>query len=144
MDSSWYFARFTSPRADTPTNADDIAYWMNVDQYIGGIEHAILHLLYSRFFARAMQICGHLSQSAVEPFNALFTQGMVTHAIYKRDGQDGRPVYYYPEQVDLREGKAFLIEDGSEVDIIASAKMSKSKNNVVDPLAIIDLSLIHI
>ena len=138
MDSSWYFARFTSPCADTPTNADDIAYWMNVDQYIGGIEHAILHLLYSRFFARAMQICGHLPQSAVEPFNALFTQGMVTHAIYKRDGQDGRPVYYYPEQVDLREGKAFLIEDGSEVGIIPSAKMSKSKNNVVDPLAIID------
>ena len=138
VDSSWYYARFTSPRADTPTNADDIAYWMNVDQYIGGIEHAILHLLYSRFFARAMQICGHLPQSAVEPFNALFTQGMVTHAIYKRDDQDGRPVYYYPEQVDLREGKAFLIEDGSEVDIIPSAKMSKSKNNVVDPLAIID------
>ena len=105
VDSSWYFARFTSPRADTPTNADDIAYWMNVDQYIGGIEHAILHLLYSRFFARAMQICGHLPQSAVEPFNALFTQGMVTHAIYKRDGQDGRPVYFYPEQVDLREGQ---------------------------------------
>ena len=138
VDSSWYFARFTSPRADTPTNADDIAYWMNADQYIGGIEHAILHLLYSRFFARAMQICGHLPQSAVEPFNALFTQGMVTHAIYKRDGQDGRPVYFYPEQVELREGKAFLIEDGSEVDIIPSAKMSKSKNNVVDPLAIID------
>ena len=138
VDSSWYFARFTSPRADTPTNADDIAYWMNADQYIGGIEHAILHLLYSRFFARAMQICGHLPQSAVEPFNALFTQGMVTHAIYKRDGQDGRAVYFYPEQVDLREGKAFLIEDGSEVDIIPSAKMSKSKNNVVDPLAIID------
>ena len=138
VDSSWYFARFTSPRADTPTNADDIAYWMNVDQYIGGIEHAILHLLYSRFFARAMQICGHLPQSAAEPFNALFTQGMVTHAIYKRDGRDGRPVYYYPEQVDLRDGKAFLIEDGSELDIIPSAKMSKSKNNVVDPLAIID------
>ena len=138
VDSSWYFARFTSPRADTPTNTDDIAYWMNVDQYIGGIEHAILHLLYSRFFARAMQICGHLPNSAVEPFNALFTQGMVTHAIYKRDGQDGRPVYYYPEQVELRDGKAFLIEDGSEVDIIPSAKMSKSKNNVVDPLAIID------
>jgi leucyl-tRNA synthetase len=138
VDSSWYFARFTSPRADTPTNADDIAYWMNVDQYIGGIEHAILHLLYSRFFARAMQVCGHLPQSAVEPFNALFTQGMVTHAIYKRDGQEGRPVYFYPEQVDLRDGKAFLIEDGSEVDIIPSAKMSKSKNNVVDPLAIIE------
>jgi leucyl-tRNA synthetase len=138
VDSSWYFARFTSPRADTPTHMDDVKYWMNVDQYIGGIEHAILHLLYSRFFARAMQICGHLPQSAVEPFNALFTQGMVTHAIYKRENDSGRPTYYYPEQVELRDGRAVLIEDGQEVDIVPSAKMSKSKNNVVDPVAIID------
>ena len=138
VDSSWYFARFTSPRADTPTNMDDVKYWMNVDQYIGGIEHAILHLLYSRFFARAMHICGHLPETAVEPFNALFTQGMVTHAIYKRDNDGGRPTYYYPEQVELRDGKAYLIEDGQEVDIVPSAKMSKSKNNVVDPVAIID------
>ena len=138
VDSSWYFARFTAPRADTPTNMDDVSYWMNVDQYIGGIEHAILHLLYSRFFARAMQITGHLPKTAIEPFNALFTQGMVTHAIYKRDGDNGRPVYYYPEQVELRDGKAFLIADGDEVDIVPSAKMSKSKNNVVDPVAIID------
>ena len=138
VDSSWYFARFTSPRADTPTNMDDVKYWMNVDQYIGGIEHAILHLLYSRFFARAMQICGHLPQTAVEPFNALFTQGMVTHAIYKRENDSGRPTYYYPEQVELRDGRAILIEDGQEVDIVPSAKMSKSKNNVVDPVAIID------
>ena len=138
VDSSWYFARFTSPRADTPTNMDDVKYWMNVDQYIGGIEHAILHLLYSRFFARAMQICGHLPQTAVEPFNALFTQGMVTHAIYKRENDSGRPTYYYPEQVELRDGRAVLIEDGQEVDIVPSAKMSKSKNNVVDPVAIID------
>ena len=138
VDSSWYFARFTSPRADTPTHMDDVKYWMNVDQYIGGIEHAILHLLYSRFFARAMQICGHLPQTAVEPFNALFTQGMVTHAIYKRENDSGRPTYYYPEQVELRDGRAVLIEDGQEVDIVPSAKMSKSKNNVVDPVAIID------
>jgi leucyl-tRNA synthetase len=138
VDSSWYFARFTSPRADTPTNMDDVKYWMNVDQYIGGIEHAILHLLYSRFFARAMQICGHLPQTAVEPFDALFTQGMVTHAIYKRENDSGRPTYYYPEQVELRDGRAVLIEDGQEVDIVPSAKMSKSKNNVVDPVAIID------
>jgi len=138
VDSSWYFARFTAPRADTPTNMDDVKYWMNVDQYIGGIEHAILHLLYSRFFARAMQICGHLPQTAVEPFNALFTQGMVTHAIYKRENDSGRPTYYYPEQVELRDGRAVLIEDGQEVDIVPSAKMSKSKNNVVDPVAIID------
>jgi leucyl-tRNA synthetase len=138
VDSSWYFARFTSPRADTPTHMDDVKYWMNVDQYIGGIEHAILHLLYSRFFARAMQICGHLPQTAVEPFNALFTQGMVTHAIYKRENDSGRPTYYYPEQVELRDGRAVLIEGGQEVDIVPSAKMSKSKNNVVDPVAIID------
>lgn len=138
VDSSWYYARFTSPHAETPTNMDDVKYWMNIDQYIGGIEHAILHLLYSRFFARAMQITGHLPESAVEPFNALFTQGMVTHAIYKRDNQDGRPTYFYPEEVGFRDGKAFLIADGSPIDIVPSAKMSKSKNNVVDPVAIID------
>ncbi|MFP7674192.1 leucine--tRNA ligase [Marivita sp. S0852] len=136
VDSSWYFARFTAPRAETPTNLEDAAYWMNVDQYIGGIEHAILHLLYSRFFARAMHITGHLPKTAIEPFDALFTQGMVTHAIYKTTGADGRPVYHYPEDVELRDGKAFL-KDGTEVQIIPSAKMSKSKNNVVDPVAII-------
>jgi leucyl-tRNA synthetase len=137
VDSSWYFARFTAPKATTPTDAADADYWMNVDQYIGGIEHAILHLLYSRFFARAMHLTGHLPETSKEPFDALFTQGMVTHAIYKRDGDNGRPVYYYPEQVELRDGKAFLKEDGAEVDVVPSAKMSKSKNNVVDPLAII-------
>jgi leucyl-tRNA synthetase len=136
VDSSWYFARFTAPRADTPTDMADADYWMNVDQYIGGIEHAILHLLYSRFFARAMHITGHLPERCKEPFNALFTQGMVTHAIYQTKGSDGRPVYHYPEDVELREGKGFL-KDGTEVEIIPSAKMSKSKNNVVDPVAII-------
>ena len=137
VDSSWYYARFTAPRADTPTNMADAEYWMNVDQYIGGIEHAILHLLYSRFFARAMNVTGHLPESAREPFDALFTQGMVTHAIYQSVGDNGRPVYHYPEDVDLRDGKAFLKDGGAEVEIIPSAKMSKSKNNVVDPLNII-------
>ncbi len=137
VDSSWYFARFTAPHAETPTDMAEAEYWMNVDQYIGGIEHAILHLLYSRFFARAMHITGHLPKSASEPFDALFTQGMVTHAIYKTTGSDGRPVYHYPEDVELREGKGFL-NDGTEVEIVPSAKMSKSKNNVVDPVAIIE------
>ncbi len=128
VDSSWYYARFTSPDATTPTNMEDAAYWMNVDQYIGGVEHAILHLLYSRFFARAMHMTGHLPKTAVEPFNALFTQGMVTHEIYQtRDAKD-RPVYHLPE--DVIDGK---LENGTEVEIIPSAKMSKSKKNVVDP-----------
>ncbi|WP_434289948.1 leucine--tRNA ligase [Celeribacter sp. SCSIO 80788] len=136
VDSSWYYARFTAPHATTPTVKEDAEYWMNVDQYIGGIEHAILHLLYSRFFARAMNETGHLPDSAREPFDALFTQGMVTHAIYKTQGADGRPKYHYPEEVELRDGKGFL-KDGTEVEIVPSAKMSKSKNNVVDPVEII-------
>ncbi|MBO9466900.1 leucine--tRNA ligase [Tropicibacter sp. R15_0] len=136
VDSSWYYARFTAPRAQTPTDLAEAEYWMNVDQYIGGIEHAILHLLYSRFFARAMNITGHLPEKSREPFNALFTQGMVTHAIYQTTGEDGRPVYHFPEDVELRDGKGFL-KDGTEVKIIPSAKMSKSKNNVVDPVEII-------
>ena len=138
VDSSWYFTRFTSPNSDKPTSKEDVSYWMNVDQYIGGVEHAILHLLYSRFFARAMQITGHLPETAKEPFDALFTQGMVTHAIYKSVGSDGRDLFHYPEEVEFQEGKAYLIKNGKEVDIIPSAKMSKSKNNVVDPVNIVD------
>ncbi|MEL6450513.1 MAG: leucine--tRNA ligase [Pseudomonadota bacterium] len=132
VDSSWYFARFTAPRAETPTDLDDASYWMNVDQYIGGIEHAILHLLYSRFFARAMRITGHLPQGCDEPFDALFTQGMVTHEIYQTRDAKGRPVYHLPE--DVTDGR---LADGTEVEVIPSAKMSKSKKNVVDPLGII-------
>ncbi|WP_412073297.1 leucine--tRNA ligase [Tritonibacter mobilis] len=140
VDSSWYFARFTAPRAETPTDLEAASYWMNVDQYIGGIEHAILHLLYSRFFARAMHICGHLPESAKEPFDALFTQGMVTHAIYEnaeRKDDNGRAIYHYPSEVEERDGGVFVKETGERIKVIPSAKMSKSKNNVVDPLAII-------
>ena len=137
VDSSWYFVRFTSPRSKEPTSTENASYWMNVDQYIGVVEHAILHLLYSRFFARAMEITGHLPKTAKEPFDALFTQGMVTHTIYKSIGTDGRDVFHYPEEVELREGRAYLIKDGKELDVVPSAKMSKSKNNVVDPVNIV-------
>ena len=133
VDSSWYYARFTSPGAATPTDRADADYWMNVDQYIGGIEHAILHLLYSRFFARAMVKTGHLPEAAKEPFDALFTQGMVTHEIYKTTDERGRPVYHLPE--DVTDGR---LADGTPVEIIPSAKMSKSKKNVVDPVNIVE------
>ncbi|MEM9844560.1 MAG: leucine--tRNA ligase [Pseudomonadota bacterium] len=137
VDSSWYYARFTAPRAETPTVAEDAAYWMNVDQYIGGIEHAILHLLYSRFFARAMHICGHLPETATEPFDALFTQGMVTHEIYMTRDENDRPVYHLPEDIHWTESGARLGADGPVVEVVPSAKMSKSKKNVVDPVNIV-------
>ena len=140
VDSSWYFARFTAPRALTPTEQKDINYWMNVDQYIGGVEHAILHLLYSRFFCRGMQITGHAADKNIsEPFDALFTQGMVTHAIYRTvSEEDGHSLYHYPEDVEVKDGKAFLKDSGLPVLTEPSAKMSKSKRNVVDPETIID------
>ncbi|MCC5989394.1 MAG: leucine--tRNA ligase [Pararhodobacter sp.] len=134
VDSSWYFARFTAPRATTPTDAAEAEYWMNVDQYIGGIEHAILHLLYSRFFARAMHKTGHLPAKCIEPFDALFTQGMVTHEIYMTRDARGRPVYHLPEEIE--DGKVKVT--GEAVRVIPSAKMSKSKKNVVDPVNIIE------
>ncbi len=137
VDSSWYYARFTSPHARTPTDPAEVDYWMNVDQYIGGIEHAILHLLYSRFFARAMHICGHLPKKAIEPFDALFTQGMVTHEIYMTRDENGRPVYHLPEEVEHVESGVRLKDTGEEVEVIPSAKMSKSKKNVVDPVSIV-------
>ncbi|MBW6505934.1 MAG: leucine--tRNA ligase [Rhodobacteraceae bacterium] len=152
VDSSWYYARFTAPHAATPTDLAEADYWMNVDQYIGGIEHAILHLLYSRFFARAMHKTGHLPAKAIEPFNALFTQGMVTHEIYKRrqkveltaytGGGDmveftSRPEYFLPEEVERRDGGVYVKDTDEPVSVIPSAKMSKSKKNVVDPVNII-------
>jgi leucyl-tRNA synthetase len=138
VDSSWYFARFTSPRASTPTDAADADYWMNVDQYIGGIEHAILHLLYSRFFARAMHRTGHLPAKCAEPFEALFTQGMVVHETYRTAG--GR--WLTPDEVTLSDGGAHrtAVETatGNAVEIGPTIKMSKSKRNTVDPEQIIE------
>jgi leucyl-tRNA synthetase len=193
MDSSWYYARFTAPHAATPTDAAEADYWMNVDQYIGGIEHAILHLLYSRFFARAMVKTGHLPAKAIEPFNALFTQGMVTHEIYSggtvsslpqlRTELDGtitnyrggtRQKFYLPEEVirfefegqakallrtcvseagidvsnssaldrlwlqELKKEYSHIGQEIGALSVIPSAKMSKSKKNVVDPMNIIE------
>ena len=91
VDSSWYYARFTAPNAATPTDMDEASYWMNVDQYIGGVEHAILHLLYSRFFMRALKAILKLK----EPFDGLFTQGMVTHETYKNKKGE----WLFPEEV---------------------------------------------
>ncbi|MEM7744345.1 MAG: leucine--tRNA ligase [Pseudomonadota bacterium] len=137
VDSSWYFARFCSPKSDSPVDHADVAYWMNVDQYIGGVEHAILHLLYSRFFCRAMAGTQHLPRSAIEPFNALFTQGMVTHETYALQGETN--AWLQPDEVEHREDGS-LVERATGKPCTAgpSIKMSKSKRNVVDPEAIID------
>jgi leucyl-tRNA synthetase len=132
VDSSWYFARFCSPEADAPVVRAAADHWLPVDQYIGGIEHAILHLLYSRFFTRAMQRLGYLGVD--EPFAGLFTQGMVTHETYK--GEDGR--WLYPEEVDKHaEGRGVHRDTGEAVTVGRVEKMSKSKRNTVDPDAII-------
>jgi leucyl-tRNA synthetase len=130
-DSSWYFARFTDPASDTPVNKKAADYWLPVDQYIGGIEHAILHLLYARFFTRAMNKVGLVS--VAEPFAGLFTQGMVCHETYK----DALGNWVSPDAVEKRDGKAFLRDSGLEVEIGASEKMSKSKKNVIAPETII-------
>ncbi len=130
VDSSWYFARFTAPWENNPTNVAAANHWLPVDQYIGGIEHAILHLLYSRFFARAMKITGHVNFE--EPFKGLFTQGMVVHETYKSEAG-----WVEPAKVRIEgEGatrRATLMETGESLTIGSIEKMSKSKKNVVDP-----------
>jgi leucyl-tRNA synthetase len=131
VDSSWYFARFTSPRSLEPVNKNAVGYWMPVDQYIGGVEHAILHLLYARFFARAMHKTGYTKLD--EPFKGLFTQGMVTHETYK--DQHGK--WVLPEEVTKRDGKPVHAKTGEPITIGALESMSKSKKNVVDPDTII-------
>ena len=134
VDSSWYFARFTAPRADEPVITATADAWLPVDQYIGGIEHAILHLLYSRFFTRAMRETGHVNLK--EPFKGLFTQGMVVHETYKL-GEGSNGSWVQPSEIRLEEAdgvrRAFHLESGEEVTIGSIEKMSKSKKNVVDP-----------
>jgi len=127
VDSSWYFARFCSPRAGVPTDTKAVGAWLPVDQYIGGVEHAILHLLYSRFFMRAMHKTGHVA--ADEPFRGLFTQGMVTHETYK--DVDGK--WVLPNEVTARDGKAVHVKTGAPITVGPIESMSKSKKNVVDP-----------
>ncbi|HEY4134767.1 MAG TPA: leucine--tRNA ligase [Alphaproteobacteria bacterium] len=132
VDSSWYYARFCSPRDDAPVDPDAVGYWLPVDQYIGGVEHAILHLLYARFFARAMQLTKRLP--VAEPFSGLFTQGMVCHETYK----DAAGKWLFPEDVEKKpDGSGVNVKDGTAVTIGRSESMSKSKKNVVDPETII-------
>jgi len=133
VDSSWYFARFCSPKADEPLDREAVDYWMPVDQYIGGVEHAILHLLYARFFTRAMQQCGYVKVS--EPFAGLFTQGMVCHETYRGDSGE----WLEPSEVVRGDdGQVRHAESGAAVTIGRSEKMSKSRKNVVDPEDIIE------
>ncbi len=132
VDSSWYWARFCGQPEDQPTDLDAVNHWLPVDHYIGGIEHAVLHLLYSRFFARAMKAVGH--QPYDEPFARLFTQGMVTHATYK----SSTGAWVSPEDTQDRDGVLVETATGLPVTIGPLEKMSKSKRNTVDPEDIID------
>jgi leucyl-tRNA synthetase len=132
VDSSWYFLRFASQPADAPFDPAEVARWLPVAQYIGGVEHAILHLLYARFWTRALKRIGKIDLA--EPFASLFTQGMVTHETYSRtDPANGQPIYFSPPEVERNSQGAMLKLDGAPVDIGRVIKMSKSKKNTVDP-----------
>jgi len=132
VESSWYFARFASPHAAEPLDRAAVDYWLPVDQYIGGVEHAILHLLYSRFFTRALRDCGYLGID--EPFAGLLTQGMVCHQTYR----DAAGNWLFPSEVVRREDGTFVhAQSGEPVTLGRSEKMSKSRKNVVDPEAIL-------
>ncbi|PIR37756.1 MAG: leucine--tRNA ligase [Alphaproteobacteria bacterium CG11_big_fil_rev_8_21_14_0_20_39_49] len=132
FESSWYFARYCSPTAETGLDKNLCDYWLPVDQYIGGIEHAVLHLLYARYFTLALNKCGYLGVK--EPFRGLLTQGMVCHETY----QDKNGKWLLPDDVLKQKGDATHIKTGEPVTVGRSQKMSKSKKNVVDPTVIID------
>ena len=136
VDSSWYFLRFCSPKnSNYGFDEEDIKYWMPVDQYIGGVEHAILHLLYSRFFMRAIDYKND-KFNIKEPFEGLFTQGMVCHETYK----DKNNNWLSPEEIESKDGKNFYIKNNPEKKVIVgpSESMSKSKKNTIDPETIIE------
>ncbi|MEW6123607.1 MAG: leucine--tRNA ligase [Pseudomonadota bacterium] len=133
VDSSWYYLRYASDSAERPLDKAAVAHWLPVDQYIGGIEHAILHLLYSRFFTRALRACGRVD--VTEPFAGLFTQGMIVHETYK----DHAGRWLFPEEVKLLStGKAVKMDTGEDVVVGPPEKMSKSKRNVVPPEVVAD------
>ncbi len=127
FESSWYFARFCSPDAANGIDKNKADYWLPVDQYIGGVEHAVLHLLYARFFTRALAKCGYVGIK--EPFAGLLTQGMVCLETY----QDKNDKWLFPEEVRKEKDKSYHVTTGEEVTVGRSQKMSKSKKNVVDP-----------
>ena len=132
FESSWYFLRFADPDPEIAFSKEAVKHWLPVDQYIGGVEHAVLHLLYSRFFTRALSACGYLDLD--EPFDGMMTQGMVCHQTFRHpDGQ-----WLFPSEVKKAEGEAWVLaEDESPIDAGRIEKMSKSKRNVVDPEFII-------
>jgi leucyl-tRNA synthetase len=132
FESSWYFLRFCSARAPVAFEREAVDYWMPVDQYIGGVEHAVLHLLYSRFFTRALKQCGYLDLD--EPFAGLFTQGMVCHQTYQNETGD----WVFPEEVDDGDEGRLVDLAGRPVTAGRNEKMSKSKKNVVGLDAIVD------
>jgi leucyl-tRNA synthetase len=134
VDSSWYFLRFCSPlNKEYGFKADEVKYWMPVDQYIGGVEHAILHLLYSRFFMQALSYQNE-TFDIQEPFSGLFTQGMVCHETYKDENNN----WVSPDELITKDGKKILKDTGMPVKIGPSESMSKSKKNTIDPEKIIE------
>ena len=141
VDSSWYFMRYCCPDSTEAMVDARQDYWMPMDQYIGGIEHAVLHLLYARFWTKAMRDCGLIKQG--EPFTKLFTQGMLLNESFYREDADGKRRWFYPSEVDIRHDdkgapvSATARADGLPVMLGGIEKMSKSKNNVVEPRDII-------